>query len=151
MRVGIAIGHTAYTLKEPLVRELRAAGHEVVDFGTPSDSPDDDYTDYTLPVAQAVAERSVERGIVVCDNPIGACIAANKIGAVRAGACGDIGSARQGVQSDNMNVLCVGAVPAFEPAWDLIQAFLAAQFDKADCHLRALMKIERLEEPGIHG
>jgi len=133
------------------VRELRAAGHEVVDFGTPSDSPDDDYTDYAVPVAQAVADGAIERGIVLCGDAIGACIAANKIRAVRAGACRDNSSAQQGVQSDNMNVLCVGAVPAFQPAWDLIQVFLAAQFDKADCHIRALMKIERLEEPEIHG
>lgn len=151
MRIGVAGDQTAYKWKDSLVRELRAAGHELVDFGTAADAPADDYVDYTVPLAQAIADGAVARGIVVSDNPLGACIVANKVRAVRAGACHDSNSAQQGVQADNMNVLCLGASLCWEPAWDLIHAFLTAHFDRADCHLQPLMKIERLEEPGIHG
>jgi ribose 5-phosphate isomerase B len=93
MRVGVAVDHTGFTLKDRLVKELRAVGHEVVDFGAPAYAPDDDYTDYTVPLARAVVDGAVARGIAVCDNAIGACIAANKIRGIRAGTCHDQSSA----------------------------------------------------------
>lgn len=108
MRVGVAVDHTGYTVKDLLLRELRAVGHDVVDFGASAYSPDDDYTDYTVPLARAVVSGAVARGVVVCENAIGACIAANKIRGVRAGNCHDHNSAHLGVQDDNMNVLCLG-------------------------------------------
>jgi ribose 5-phosphate isomerase B len=146
MRVGIATDHGGFGLKEELVAQLRAAGHEVVDFGAYKLTPDDDYPDYVVPLARAVAAEEVERGVAICGSGVGASVCANKIRGIRAGLVHDHFSARQGVEDDHMNILCMGGRtvgPAV--AWDLVQTFLAAEFSHAPRHLRRLSKVASLE------
>jgi len=146
MRVGIATDHGGFSLKEELAQQLRAAGHEVVDFGAHDLSEGDDYPDYVLPLAQAVAAQEVERGVAICGSGVGASVCANKIRGIRAALIHDHFSARQGVEDDHMNILCMGGKtvgPAV--AWDLVQTFLAAEFSEAQRHLRRLGKAALLE------
>ena len=146
MRVGIATDHGGFSLKKELLAQLRAAGHEVVDFGAYSINEDDDYPDYVVPLAQAVAALKVERGVAVCGSGVGASVCANKIPGVRAALIYDHFSVRQGVEDDDMNILCMGGRtvgPAV--AWDLVQTFLAAKFSQAERHLRRLGKVASLE------
>jgi len=109
MRIGVATDHGGFSLKEELVRHLSEAGHEVIDVGAYSFSPGDDYPDFVIPLAQAVASRKVERGVAVCGSGVGASVCANKIPGVRAGLIHDHYSARQGVEDDHMNILCMAA------------------------------------------
>jgi ribose 5-phosphate isomerase B len=146
MRIGIATDHGGFSLKEELVQQLRAAGHEVVDFGAHRLNEGDDYPDYVLPLAQAVAAEEVERGVAICGSGVGASVCANKIRGIRAALIHDHFSARQGVEDDHMNILCMGGRtvgPAV--AWDLVQTFLGAQFSQAQRHLRRLRKVASLE------
>jgi len=146
MRVGVATDHGGFALKEELAAKLRAAGHEVVDFGAHAASPGDDYPDFVVPLARAVAAGQVERGVAVCGSGVGASVCANKIAGVRAALIHDHFSARQGVEDDHMNVLCIGGRtvgPAV--AWDLVETFLAARFSQAERHLRRLGKVAALE------
>src|SRR2546425_2217572 len=146
MRVGIATDHGGFGLKEELVAHLREAGHEVVDFGAHSLSPGDDYPDFVIPLAQAVAAGKVERGVAVCGSGVGASVCANKIPGVRAGLVHDHFSARQGVEDDHMNILCMGGrTVGPEVAWDLVQTYLAAEYSQADRHLRRLRKVAWIE------
>ena len=147
MRVGIATDHGGFGLKEEMVAQLRAAGHEVVDFGAHCLSPDDDYPDFVLPLAHAVTGGKVDRGLAICGSGVGASVCANKVLGIRAGLIHDHSSARQGVENDHMNILCMGGRtvgPAV--AWDLVQTFLGAEFSQAERHLRRLGKVARLEE-----
>lgn len=145
MRVGIATDHGGFALKEDLATRLKMAGHEVVDFGAHSLTPDDDYPDFVIPLALAVAAGKVDRGVAVCGSGVGACVCANKIEGVRACLIEDHFSARQGVEDDNLNVLCLGGrIEGPELAWDLIQTFLAAAFSNAPRHVRRLGKIASL-------
>ncbi|HPD47116.1 MAG TPA: RpiB/LacA/LacB family sugar-phosphate isomerase [Anaerohalosphaeraceae bacterium] len=142
MRIGIAADHGGLTLKNELAVLLRNAGHDVQDFGAYTLTPDDDYPDFVLPLAQAVAEGAVARGIAVCGSGVGACVAANKVRGVRACLVNDTYSARQGVEDDDMNIICLGGrVTGPALAWELTQAFLAAQFTGAERHRRRLSKI----------
>jgi ribose 5-phosphate isomerase B len=146
MRVGIAADHGGFGLKVELVTQLRAVGHEIVDFGAHAANPDDDYPDFVVPLARGVAARMVDRGIAICGSGVGASVCANKIPGVRAALIHDHFSARQGVEDDHMNVLCMGGRtvgPAV--AWDLVQTFLAAEFSQAERHLRRLGKVTSLE------
>ena len=146
MRVGIAADHGGFGLKKPLMDTLRALGHDVVDFGAYSLVPEDDYPDFVVPLAQAVASGRAERGIAVCGSGVGACVAANKVSGVRATLITDAYSAHQGVEHDDMNVICLGArVIGYELAQDLVRAFLAARFTAAERHQRRLAKIAALE------
>jgi ribose 5-phosphate isomerase B len=146
MRVGIATDHGGFGLKEDLVARLRAAGHDIVDFGADTRSPDDDYPDFVIPLAHAVAAGTLERGVAICGSGVGASICANKIPRVRAGLIHDHFSAVQGVEDDHMNVICIGGrTVGSSVAWDLVQAFLAAEFSHAPRHLRRLSKVARLE------
>ena len=146
MRVGIATDHGGFGLKEDLLARLRVAGHDIVDFGANALNADDDYPDFVIPLAQAVAAGILERGVAICGSGVGASICANKIPGVRAGLIHDHFSAVQGVEDDHMNVICIGgrAVGA-SVAWDLVQAFVAAEFSHAPRHLRRLSKVARLE------
>jgi ribose 5-phosphate isomerase B len=146
MRVGIATDHGGFGLKEELVANLRAAQHDVVDFGAHILNPEDDYPDFVVPLARAVAAGTVERGVAVCGSGVGASVCANKIPGVRAGLVHDHFSARQGVEDDHMNVICMGG-RTIGPlvAWDLIETFLGAQFSQAHRHLRRLDKVASLE------
>jgi len=146
MRVGIATDHGGFALKEALVAQLRAAGHEVVDFGAHRAEPDDDYPDFVVPLADAVAAGRVDRGVAICGSGVGASVCANKIPGIRAALIHDHFSSRQGVEDDHMNVLCMGGRtvgPAV--AWDLVQTFLAAEFSHAARHERRLGKVASLE------
>jgi ribose 5-phosphate isomerase B len=146
MRVGIATDHGGFDLKQDLVARLRAAGHDVVDFGADKLSPDDDYPDFVVPLARAVAAGTVERGVAVCGSGVGASICANKVPGVRAALIHDHFSAGQGVEDDHMNILCMGGrTVGAGVAWDLVQTFLAAQFSDAPRHLRRLTKVAALE------
>jgi len=146
MRVGIATDHGGFSLKEELVIKLRAAGHEVVDFGAQDLNPADDYPDMVIPLARAVAAGEVARGVAICGSGVGASVCANKVPGVRAGLVHDHFSARQGVQDDDMNIICMGGRtvgPAV--AWDLVETFLSHQFSRAERHLRRLGKVASLE------
>ena len=146
MRVGIATDHGGFGLKQELVVELRAAGHEVVDFGAHSLTANDDYPDFVTPLAQAVAAGQVNRGVAICGSGVGASVCANKVAGVRAALIHDHFSAKQGVEDDHVNILCLGGRtmgPAV--AWDLVQTFLAAEFSQEERHLRRLGKVASLE------
>jgi ribose 5-phosphate isomerase B len=147
MKVGSATDHGGFGLKEELVAQLQGAGHEVVDFGAHKLKPDDDYPDYVTPLANAVAAGQVTRGIAICGSGVGASVCANKIPGVRASLIHDHFSARQGVEDDHMNILCMGGRtvgPAV--AWSLVQTFLAAEYSQAERHLRRLGKVAALEK-----
>ena len=146
MRIGIATDHGGFVLKEDLLVRLKEAGHEVVDFGSYSLETGDDYPDFVIPLARSIAAGELDRGIAVCGSGVGASIAANKIHGARAALILDHFSARQGVEDDNMNIICLGGrVVGPEAAWDLIQAFLAAKFTQAERHLRRLGKVAQAE------
>ena len=146
MRIGIATDHGGFDLKEELVKKLQEAGHEVVDFGADRLSEGDDYPDYVVSLAHAVAVREVDRGVAICGSGVGASVCANKIPGIRAALIHDHFSAKQGVEDDHMNILCMGGRtvgPAV--AWDLVQTFLRAEFSQAPRHLRRLSKVASLE------
>jgi len=147
MRIGIAADHGGFGLKEELRGRLTAAGHEIVDFGAKSLESGDDYPDYVVPLARAVAAGKVDRGIAVCGSGVGASVAANKIRGVRACLINDHYSAGQGVEHDHMNIICLGGrVTGSYAAWDYIQAFVAAEFSQDERHLRRLSKVAALEK-----
>jgi len=147
LRLGIATDHGGFELKQQIAARLRASGHEVVDFGAHQLTPDDDYPDFVIPLARAVAAGKVDRGIAVCGSGVGASVCANKIKGVRACLIEDHFSARQGVEDDDMNLLCLGGrIEGPELAWDLVQTFLAADFSQAPRHLRRLGKVAALEK-----
>jgi len=146
MRVGIATDHGGFGLKQELVTHLREAGYEVVDFGADSVNSGDDYPDFVIPLAHAVAAGQVERGVAICGSGVGASVCANKIAGVRAGLIHDHFSAKQGVEDDHMNIICMGGRtvgPAV--AEDLVDTFLAAEFSQAERHVRRLGKVASLE------
>jgi ribose 5-phosphate isomerase B len=132
MRVDIATDHGGFDLKEQLIARIRAAGHEVFDFGANSFCSDDDYPDFIVPLAHAVASGQVERGIAICGSGVGASVCANKVTGICAALIHDHFSAQQGVEDDHMNVICLGGkTMGSAVAWDLIQTFLAAKFSHA--------------------
>ena len=148
-KVGIAADHGGFSLKEEVRTALESAGHTIVDYGAFEMQEDDDYPDFVIPLAQAVATGQVERGIAVCGSGVGAAIAANKIPGVRAALVHETFSAHQGVEDDNMNVICLGGrVIALAMALELIHAFLRAKFSGAERHKRRLAKVAALEEEG---
>ena len=153
MSVSVALGadHGGFELKNELAAWL-GREHEIVDVGAHTFDPDDDYPDFAELVAHAVSSGQVQRGIVVCGSGVGASIAANKVPGVRACLCHDIYSAHQGVEHDDMNVLCLGArVVALEPARDLVQAFLEAAFSGEERHQRRLGKVLAIEQRALRG
>ncbi len=146
MRVGLAADHGGLELKKFLSGKLEDAGYDVVDFGAAEYDADDDYPDYVVPLARAVADGTVERGIAVCGSGVGACVAVNKIAGVRAGMIHEIYSAHQGVEDDDMNVICLGGrVIGSHLAWELVQSFLAARYKGSERFKRRLRKISDLE------
>jgi ribose 5-phosphate isomerase B len=148
MRVGIAADHVA--LKAQLAESLSADGYTVVDFGARELNLDDDYPDFIIPLAKAVAAGEVERGVALCGSGVGASIAANKISGVRAGLIHDVFSAHQGVEDDDMNVFCLGGkVIGSALALELIERFLCAQFSGAPRHRRRIAKVQALEKHDV--
>ncbi len=146
MRLGIAADHGGFELKNRLVSDLKAMGYEVVDFGAYELNPDDDYPDLVVPMAHAVSRGEIQRGLAICGSGVGACIAANKVPGVRAALITDVFSAHQGVEDDDMNLLCLGGrVVGYELAKDLIHAFLNANFKGNERFRRRLQKVAKLE------
>lgn len=149
MKLGIATDHGGFELKQKLAERLRAAGHDVTDFGAHQSVPDDDYPDFVIPLGRAVAGGHVERGIAVCGSGVGACVCANKIKGVRACMIEDSFSARQGVEDDDLNIICIGGrIEGPELAWELVTTFLEAAFSRAPRHMRRLAKVRQIEERG---
>lgn len=146
MRVGIATDHGGFALKEELTTRLRAAGHTIVDFGAHKLDPEDDYPDFVVPLARAVAAAGVDRGIAICGSGVGASVCANKVRGVRAALVHDHFSAHQGVEDDHMNVLCLGArTIGVELAWEIVVTYLDAHPSSAERHLRRLNKVAQLD------
>lgn len=151
MHVGIATDHGGFDLKEELAAYLREAGHDVFDVGAHALNSDDDYPDFVIPLAQAVASGKVQRGVAVCGSGVGASVCANKIPGVRAGLVQDHYSARQGVEHDDMNILCMGGrVVGLAVAQDLVDAFLSAEFTGEERHVRRLNKVASIEAQSVH-
>lgn len=145
MRIAIGTDHAGYRMKEMLVAQLRDAGHEVSDFGTDSEASVD-YPDYAEPVAEAVRNGEVDRGVLVCGSAVGMCLAANKVPGVRAGVAHDTYSAHQGVEHDDMNVLCIGArVVGEEVAREIVARFIEARFSGEERHQRRVDKLLAIE------
>lgn len=146
MRIAVGCDHAGFELKEAVMVMVRSLGHEVIDCGTHSPDPVD-YPDFAEAVGRAVQVGKADRGIIVCGSGVGACVAANKMRGIRAGVCHDTYSAHQGVEHDDMNVLCLGArVVGSAVASELVKAFVTAKFSSEDRHVRRLAKVMRLEE-----
>jgi ribose 5-phosphate isomerase B len=149
-RIGIAADHGGFELKEELAGMLKDSGYEVVDFGNTLLRNEDDYPDYVIPLARAVAGGEVDRGIAVCGSGVGACVASNKVKGVRACLISDTFSARQGVEDDNMNLICLGGrVIGHSLARELVKTFLNAQFSGLERHVRRVSKVAGLEAKSL--
>jgi len=150
MRVGIATDHGGFSLEEEIMAKLNEAGHKVEDFGAYNLNPNDDYPDFVVLLAHAVASGKVDRGVAICGSGVGASVCANKVPGARAGLVHDHFSAQQGVEDDHMNILCMGGRtvgPAV--AWDLVQTYLAAEYSQEARHLRRLAKVALIENAAI--
>jgi ribose 5-phosphate isomerase B len=146
MRVAAAFDHRGVKLREVVLEEIRALGHQLVDLGTDDGSVRIDYPDKAREVGDAVRSGDAERGVFVCGSGVGASIAACKLAGIRAAICHDTYSAHQGVEHDDMNVLCLGSeVVGPAMAVELVRAFLAARFDGGERYIRRLEKVEELE------
>ncbi|MCX5890214.1 MAG: RpiB/LacA/LacB family sugar-phosphate isomerase [Deltaproteobacteria bacterium] len=146
MRVGVAADHGGFELKGQMLEELKAAGYEIVDYGAPEYDAADDYPDFVVPLARAVARGEVDRGLAICGSGVGASVAANKVRGVRAALITDAFSAHQGVEDDDMNIMCLGGrVTCYALAWDLIRTFLQARYKGAARFQRRLDKVAALE------
>jgi ribose 5-phosphate isomerase B len=146
MRVGVAADHGGFELKMKMLEELRENGYEIVDYGAHEYNAQDDYPDFVAPLARAVAQGEVERGLAICGSGVGASVAANKVRGVRAALITDPYSAHQGVEDDDMNIMCLGGrVTCYALAWELIHIFLKARFKGAERFRRRLDKVAALE------
>jgi ribose 5-phosphate isomerase B len=147
MQIGIAADHGGFELKEYLILQLKEAGFEVVDFGALELAAGDDYPDYVIPLAKAVARGELKKGLAICGSGVGACVAANKVPGVRAALITDVFSAHQGVEDDDLNIMCLGGrVTGHALSWDLVRSFLKANFKGADRFIRRLNKVAALEK-----
>jgi len=146
MRVGIAADHGGFELKELLVKALRDLGYEVIDFGASNLNQEDDYPDFVVPLAKAVSDGKVDRAVAICGSGVGACVAANKVAGVRASLIHETFSAHQGVEDDDMNMICLGGlVVGHAVALELVKTFLQAEFSGAERFQRRLTKVAALE------
>lgn len=146
MRIVVGADHAGFELKNMLAADLRHRGHEVIDAGTTSADPVD-YPDFAEAVSKLLLDGAAERGVLVCGSGVGASVSANKIPGIRAGLCHDTYSARQGVEHDDMNILVLGArVIGVELARELVNNFLAANFNGEERHRRRIEKIKALEK-----
>ena len=147
MKIGIAADHGGFELKNIVKLFLENKGYEVKDFGAFQLDTADDYPDFVIPLALAVVEKKVDRGIAICGSGVGASVVANKIAGIRAALIHDHFSAHQGVEDDDMNLICLGGrVTAFAAAEELITAFLNAKYIGAERHERRLQKVKKLEQ-----
>lgn len=146
MKIAIGSDHAGFAYKAILRPLLEGAGHQVTDVGATSEVPDDDYPDYGVALAEALLQHNCERGILICGSAVGVCVTANKFKGIRAGICHDTYSAHQGVEHDDMNVLCIGErIVGIELAKDIVTAFLRATFSGEPRHVRRLEKITAIE------
>ncbi len=146
VKVGICADHGGFELKKKVASFLSENGFKWVDFGAYELNDKDDYPDYVIPLAKAVASNEVSRGIAICGSGVGACIAANKVHGVRAALIQDYFSAHQGVEDDDMNMICLGGrITGYASAGEFVRAFLKAEFTGAERHLRRLQKVRDLE------
>ena len=152
MRVAVAFDHRGVKLRARTLQEVEALGHEAVDLGTDTDAVPIDYPDKAREVGEAILGGEAERAVLVCGSGVGASVAACKLPGIRAAICHDVYSAHQGVEHDDMNVLCLGSeVVGPELAADLVRAFLAARFDGGERYVRRLEKVEAMEKEASYG
>ena len=152
MRVAVAFDHRGVKLREVLLAELAALGHEAVDLGTDKPEPRIDYPDKAREIGEAIRSGEAQRGVFVCGSGVGASVAASKLAGIRAAICHDTYSAHQGVEHDDMNVLCLGSeVVGAELALELTRTFLAARFNGGERYVRRLEKIEEMEREKSYG
>ena len=152
MRVAVAFDHRGVKLRDAVLMELDAQGHEAVDLGVDKPEPRVDYPDLAAKVGAALSGGDAERGVLVCGSGVGASVAACKLPGVRAAICHDTYSAHQGVEHDDMNVLCLGSeIVGAELARELVRAFLGARFDGGERYVRRLEKVEQFERRGFDG
>ncbi len=146
-KIGLAADHGGFDLKAIISGFLKNNGYEVVDFGAHSMNKNDDYPDFVIPLAQAISEQTIPRGIAICGSGVGASIAANKIKGVRAALINDYFSSYQGVEDDHMNLLCLGGrITGYAAALEYVKAFLKAEFSQLERHLRRISKVAKLEK-----
>ena len=151
MRIAVTCDHGGFPLKATILESVRAGAHECLDLGTFS-AESSDYPDFAEKIGRAIQSGSVERGILICGSGVGACIAANKMKGIYAGLCHDTYSAHQGVEHDDMNVLCLGArIIGPSLAQELVSAFLGATFSNEERHLRRVGKVRQIEAGGSAG
>lgn len=151
MKVAVGFDHRGVKLRAAVIARVGALGHEVVDLGVQSDAVRVDYPDVAAAVGGAIVDGRAQRGVLVCGSGVGACVAANKLHGIRAAICHDAYSAHQGVEHDDMNVLCLGSeIVGASLADELVSVFLAARFDGGERYVSRLRKVEELEERG-HG
>ncbi|HTO76136.1 MAG TPA: ribose 5-phosphate isomerase B [Thermoanaerobaculia bacterium] len=151
MKIAVGCDHAGFTLKQDVLQMLEAMGHTADDYGAHATTPSD-YPDYARKVAEAVLSGACDRGVIVCGSGVGASVAASKVPGIRAALCHDTFSARQGVEDDDMNVVCLGARvigPAL--AGEVLKAFLGAKFSGLERHARRLGKIRKIEEDARAG
>jgi ribose 5-phosphate isomerase B len=152
VRVAVAFDHRGVRLRETVIAEVARGGHDVVDLGTDSDAVRLDYPDKAREIGEALRSDFAERGVLVCGSGVGASVAACKLAGIRAAICHDAYSAHQGVEHDDMNVLCLGSeVVGPSLAAELVRAFLGAEFDGGERYVRRLKKVEEMEREMTHG
>ena len=145
-RIGVAADHGGFELMQHLAGKLRETGYDVIEFGDRQPDQNDDYPDFIVPLAEAVARGDLERGVAACGSGVGASVAANKVPGARACLIHETFSAHQGVEDDDLNIICLGGlVVGHALAWELVQTFLAARFSGAERHVRRLGKVAELE------
>jgi ribose 5-phosphate isomerase B len=150
MRVAVAFDHRGVKLREVLLQVLAAEGHEVLDLGTDTAEVRIDYPDKAREIGEAIRSGGAERGVLVCGSGVGASVAASKLAGIRAAVCHDVYSAHQGVEHDDMNVLCLGSeVIGAELAADLLRTYLRAEFDGGERYVERLKKIEEMERAHV--
>jgi ribose 5-phosphate isomerase B len=152
MNIAVAFDHRGVKLREKVLEVVREGGHEVVDLGTDRAEPRVDYPDKALALGETLRDGAADRGILVCGSGVGASVAACKFPGIRAAICHDVYSAHQGVEHDDMNVLCLGSeIVGAELAADLVRAFLGARFDGGERYVQRLKKVELMERMGRDG
>jgi ribose 5-phosphate isomerase B len=150
MRIAVAFDHRGVKLREKILEVLAELGHESVDLGTDAPQPPIDYPDKAREIGAAIRSGDAERGVFCCGSGVGASVAASKIPGIRAAICHDVYSAHQGVEHDDMNVLCIGSeVVGAELAAELVRAFVRARFDGGERYVRRLQKVEQLENANV--
>ena len=147
MKIAIAADHGGFELKNNILSFLKEKEYDVLDLGNKKYDTSDDYPDFAIPLAKAIVDGQAEKGILICGSGVGACIAANKIKGARASVCHDVYSAHQGVEHDDMNILCLGArIIGNKLAEDLVFAFINAKFQTKERYIRRLEKVKNLEK-----